>query len=133
MDHECAMAVLRNGKAVLMCHRHPDREWVPDVWDFPGGHVEPGEIVEDALVRELHEELGIVIAAPGRPPDEVMTFDGDSVRLSIWFVDYSGPFENRCPDEHDDVRWMSTEAARSLNLADAEYVALIERATSSLG
>jgi 8-oxo-dGTP pyrophosphatase MutT (NUDIX family) len=34
------MAILRDHNIVLMCHRHPDREWAPDVWDFPGGHIE---------------------------------------------------------------------------------------------
>ena len=62
--HDCAMAILRAGDSVLMCHRHPAREWFPDVWDFPGGHVEPDETPQQALVRELDEELGVTIAAP---------------------------------------------------------------------
>jgi hypothetical protein len=33
--HDCAMAILRACDSVLMCHSHPAREWIPDVWDFP--------------------------------------------------------------------------------------------------
>ena len=122
------MAILRDGDSVVMCHRHPDREWVPNVWDFPGGHVEGHESPQQALVRELQEEIGVTIIAPSRPADEVLTFEDESVRLSIWVIDYSGPIENRCSAEHDDVRWVSLEAAKNLDLADAEYIGLIQRA-----
>jgi 8-oxo-dGTP diphosphatase len=126
--HDCAMAILRDGDTVLMCHRHPDREWVPNVWDFPGGHVEDHETPQQALARELEEELGVTIDAPSRPADEVLSFDDESVRLSVWFIDYGGPIENRCPEEHDDVRWVSLDAATELDLADAEYILLLQRA-----
>jgi 8-oxo-dGTP diphosphatase len=122
------MAILRDDSAVLMCHRHPDRAWVPDVWDFPGGHVEAHETPQRALARELEEELGLRIDAPSGLPDEVLTFEEESVRVSVLFIDYCGPIENRCPDEHDDVRWVSLESATQLDLADVGYLPLIRRA-----
>jgi 8-oxo-dGTP diphosphatase len=126
--HDCVMAILRDGDTVVMCHRHPDREWVPNVWDFPGGHVEDQETPQQALARELAEELGVIVDAPSRPADEVLTFEEQSVRLSVWFIDYSGPIENRCPEEHDDVRWVALDVASQLELADAAYVPLLRRA-----
>ncbi|GID92165.1 NUDIX hydrolase [Amorphoplanes digitatis] len=56
-------ALLRDGNRVLLCHRSPQRRWYPDVWDLPGGHVEPGEPPGAALARELREEL---VVHPGR-------------------------------------------------------------------
>lgn len=50
--------VLVRGAEVLLGHRSPDRRWYPDVCDFPGGHVEPGEDERAALDRELCEEVG---------------------------------------------------------------------------
>jgi 8-oxo-dGTP diphosphatase len=122
------MAILRSEGAVVMCHRNPDRAWFPDVWDFPGGHVEAHETPQRALARELEEELGLRFDAPSGPPDEVLTFEAESIRLSVWFIDYCGPIENRCPDEHDDVRWVSLESATQLALADVSYLPLIQRA-----
>jgi 8-oxo-dGTP diphosphatase len=50
-------AVVRRGD-VLLVTRRPDRPGRPGQWEFPGGKVEPGEGEEEALRRELREELG---------------------------------------------------------------------------
>jgi mutator protein MutT len=62
--HQVVAGLLVRQGRVLLCHRSPDRAWYPDVWDFPGGHVEAGETAPDALVREVREEVGVVITAP---------------------------------------------------------------------
>jgi hypothetical protein len=42
--HEIVAAVLVRDGRVLLCHRSPGREWFPNVWDLPGGHVEADEL-----------------------------------------------------------------------------------------
>jgi 8-oxo-dGTP diphosphatase len=53
-----AAALIDDAGRVLLQRRAPDRA-MAGLWEFPGGKVEPGELPEAALVRELREELGI--------------------------------------------------------------------------
>lgn len=51
-------ALILRGDQVLVCQRRPDQP-MSLKWEFPGGKIEPGESPEEALRRELDEELGI--------------------------------------------------------------------------
>jgi 8-oxo-dGTP diphosphatase len=53
-----AVALVDRDGRVLLAQR-PEGKSMAGLWEFPGGKVEPGETPEAALIRELHEELGI--------------------------------------------------------------------------
>ena len=53
-----AVALVDADGRVLLAQRPPGKS-MAGLWEFPGGKVEPGETPEAALIRELHEELGI--------------------------------------------------------------------------
>lgn len=53
-----AVALVDADGRVLLAQR-PSHKSMGGLWEFPGGKVEPGETPEVALIRELHEELGI--------------------------------------------------------------------------
>jgi mutator protein MutT len=118
----CGLLV-RDGTALLV-HRSPTRAIYPGVWDFPGGHVEPGESGPAALVRELAEELGVTIAEPTGVEDLLLA--EDAWRLRVWVIrEWTGEPRNVQPDEHDDLAWFDRTGALALEFADPEYRELL--------
>src|SRR3954469_19904974 len=62
-----ACALVDADGRVLLTER-PAGKSMAGLWEFPGGKIEAGERPEDTLIRELNEELGIVVRNPCRPP-----------------------------------------------------------------
>jgi 8-oxo-dGTP diphosphatase len=119
-------ALLRDGNRILLCHRSPRRRWYPDVWDLPGGHVEPGELPGAALARELREELAIDIATPSGPP--VQEVRADTFDMQIWLLEaWMGSPVNLAPDEHDAIAWFTDDALAELSLAHDSYLAIFSK------
>ena len=56
---EVAAAVIEQPDGTFLLAQRPPGKVYAGYWEFPGGKVEPGEAAEQALARELHEELGI--------------------------------------------------------------------------
>ncbi|MEJ0092310.1 MAG: 8-oxo-dGTP diphosphatase MutT [Methylocella sp.] len=62
-----AVALIDADRRVLIAQR-PEGKSLAGLWEFPGGKVDPGERPEEALIRELREELGIEVEAPCLAP-----------------------------------------------------------------
>jgi len=91
------------GVEVLICQRKADQP-MSLKWEFPGGKIEDGESSEDALARELDEELGIK-AVIGRRVAQVRHRyrNGGAIDLQFFVVrEFEGMLENRI---FNDVRW----------------------------
>ncbi len=101
---------------ILICQRKPDQP-MSLKWEFPGGKVEDGETSEQALARELDEELGIT-ARIGRQVARVRHKyrNGGAIDLQFFLVDdFQGPLENRI---FNDMRWSPLPA-----LVDYDFLA----------
>lgn len=122
-----AAAIIRSGK-VLLCHRHPDRRWYPDVWDLPGGHIEAGETPLDALAREICEETGVVIDLA----ETVSVFchsPNPDLDIEVWAVtSWKGGIINAAPEEHDQIAWFTAPEVETLDLADPGVAVACRRA-----
>ena len=88
----------------LLTSRPADKVYA-GYWEFPGGKLEAGETVAQALRRELHEELGITIGEAQPWQELVMDYPHARVRLHFCKVfDWSGEFEMR---EQQSMAWQS--------------------------
>ena len=91
----------REGRFLLTSR--PEGKVYAGYWEFPGGKLEAGETVEQALQRELHEELGLTIGAAYPWKVELMDYPHARVRLHFCKVyDWVGPFEMR---EQQQMSW----------------------------
>jgi 8-oxo-dGTP diphosphatase len=108
----------KSGTEVLICQRKADQP-MSLKWEFPGGKIEPGETAEEALRRELDEELGIT-AMIGRPVARVRHKyrNGGTIDLQFFVVrDFSGSIENRI---FNDVRWSPLERLTEFDFLAAD-------------
>src|SRR3954468_10434593 len=80
---EVAAAVLQRADGSFLLAQRPPGKVYAGYWEFPGGKVEPGERVDEALARELHEELGIRIAGSYPWLTRVFTYPHATVRLNF--------------------------------------------------
>jgi 8-oxo-dGTP diphosphatase len=113
---EVAAAVMlrAKGSEFLLAQRPPGKVY-EDYWEFPGGKVEPGETIRDALVRELHEELGISVTACSPWLTRVFTYPHATVRLHFWRVTaWEGEIGITAPLEHSAVDWQKCGKAASV-------------------
>jgi len=77
---QVAVGMLMRGDAFLLTSR-PEGKVYAGYWEFPGGKLEAGETVEQALRRELHEELGITIGAAELWKTQMVDYPHALVRL----------------------------------------------------
>jgi 8-oxo-dGTP diphosphatase len=75
-----AVALLDPEGRVLIAQRPPGKA-MAGLWEFPGGKIEAGESPEDALIRELQEELGIAVKQPCLAPFTFASHTYEKFRL----------------------------------------------------
>ena len=108
------IGVLRRGDAVLMIRRAAHLRGGGN-WCFPGGHVEPGESGAEAIVREMREELGLVVLVVDRLG--VVKLSDAGYELEVWLLEARGGELSPHPNEVAECRWVDGRDARRLSPA----------------
>ena len=115
-------AVIRKGNRIFATQRGYGE--FKDGWEFPGGKIEPGETPQEALVREIREELETEI----RVGDLIDTIEYDypAFHLSMdcfWCEIVEGSLELK---EHEAAKWLDRESLYTVDWLPAD-VGLIEK------
>lgn len=96
-------AVVRGG--ALLAARRTSPPEAAGRWELPGGKVEPDESPQDALVREVAEELGCTVVVTEWLEPEVAIRPGLVLRVGVARLVHGEP----SPHEHDRVRWLGAD------------------------
>jgi 8-oxo-dGTP diphosphatase len=105
----------------LACLR-PAGKHLGGMWEFPGGKVESGESQEDALVRELREELGIDVEVEAALDPVEWTYDRGPIRLLPFLCHIIRGIPH--PLEHEALRWCAPCEFGNLEWAPADLPVL---------
>ncbi|MBC7490749.1 MAG: (deoxy)nucleoside triphosphate pyrophosphohydrolase [Glaciimonas sp.] len=117
--HEVVAAIIQRGQEILCLQRGGSKyDYIAYKWEFPGGKVEEGETQEQALVREIKEELALdirvdsaLLTVEHEYPDFIITMHGlRCTALSDKLVLH----------EHTDFKWLRAKELLSLDWAAAD-------------
>jgi len=101
-------AIVRAGRVLATRRTRPPE--AAGRWELPGGKVEPGEEPEQALVREVREELGCTVGVTGTLTGEQQIRPGVSLRVLLAELVDGEPI----PHEHDALRWLGSEELKDV-------------------
>jgi 8-oxo-dGTP diphosphatase len=95
------------------------------MWEFPGGKVEAGETDEEALTREIYEELSETITVQNHFLSSKIQTLSKALELHSYFVSGVNVSVTK-GDSHSEIKWLPVEELRSINWAPAD-IPIVEK------
>ncbi|GAE36613.1 (deoxy)nucleoside triphosphate pyrophosphohydrolase [Halalkalibacter akibai] len=111
-------AVIKNKHNQILCAQRASHMVLADYWEFPGGKVESGEDFQEALIREIEEELACTISIEAKITET--TYDYDFARVHLHTYWCSLVDRDPIAKEHAELRWLSVDSLVDLNWAPAD-------------
>ena len=122
---EVSAAMIRRGGKVLLCRRNKNSKRALK-WEFPGGKLNDGETGEEALVREIGEELDCLISVKGALTDVTYEYPDITIHMTLYECSLSEGEPSAL--EHEEIRWVDPDDIVSYDLCPADRIM-----TQSLG
>lgn len=121
MKEVSAGLIVRNGKVLI--GQRPEGKALAGYWEFPGGKREAGETIEECLVRELREELGVEATVGAHILDKLYQYPDDLFRISLFFAKIGDGSEIEAK-VHQQLVWAGKEDLDKYNFlpADADII-----------
>lgn len=114
----CAL-ILREGQVMLA--QRPEGKHLALKWEFPGGKVEPGEEAEQAMIRELREELGCEVRIVAALARSTHRYERGTVEMIPFVCELAPESPLPHPHEHAALLWCRPEELLSHDLAPADF------------
>lgn len=112
--------VVREG--VILCAQRSNAMSLPGLWEFPGGKIEDGESPQEALVREMREELLCDIQVGAHVETTSHEYDFGVVTLSTYYATLTASEPHLT--EHSEIRWIPARDLHSVAWAPADIPAV---------
>lgn len=118
--HVVGAVILANNQ--ILCAQRGPSKTLPYKWEFPGGKIEQNETLEDALKREIDEELHCQIEVGEQIEHTVYEYDFGVVHLTTYFCELleGSPVKT----EHHALDWISQNKLNQLDWAPADIPAI---------
>ena len=113
-----AALVDKQGKTLVA--QRPEGKHMAGLWEFPGGKLEEGETPEEALIRELKEELGIKATKQDLQPISFVSHDYESFHLVMLLYGCRRWYGQVRANEHSDLKWTWGDQLAKLPMPPAD-------------
>lgn len=111
-------AVIQNEEGKILIAQRNLKKSQGGLWEFPGGKIEPNETKEEAIIREIKEEMDIDIEAKKFIGQKVFNYpDKDINLIAIESKQIKGDIKL---NEHEDIKWVNKNELRNFNFAPAD-------------
>ena len=105
---------------LVLCALRSEQMSLPGKWEFPGGKLEVNDLPEEALIREINEELNIEIKIIEALPIAEHAYVPEKIIQLIPFRCVSVSDETPTPTEHSELRWVKSDELLKLDWAEAD-------------
>ena len=109
-------AIIKDNKVLAM--QRGEQMTLPGMWEFPGGKIEANETEEQALIREIKEELNITIEIRDYINEASYDYDFGTGNLKVYTAEIVAG--NISMEEHSDGKWVAADELMAIDWAPVD-------------